>query len=58
MNRLFLIIIFSLAVVAFIIGLHQLYQNGISGAYPIFMLSLILLFLYQLLKPKGKDPLS
>ncbi len=58
MNRLFLIIIFSLAVVAFIIGLHQLYVNGLGGAYPIFMLSLILLFLYQLFKPKGKDPLS
>lgn len=58
MKRLLLVIIFSLAVVAFIIGLHQLFVNGLGGAYPIFMLSLILLFLYQLLKPKGNDPLA
>ena len=58
MKRLLLIILFSLAVTAFIIGMHQLIVNGIGAAYGIFMLSLIMLFLYQLLKKRNDNPLS
>ena len=58
MKKLFLVLLFSLAVVSFIIGLHQLFVNGIGAAYPIFMLSLIMLFLYQLLKGRKSDPLA
>lgn len=57
MKRLLLILLFSLAVTAFIIAVHQLITIGLAGSYWIFMLSMILLFLYQLYKGK-KDPLS
>ena len=57
MKRLFLIILFSLAVTAFIIAVHQLMTVGLSDSYWIFMLSLILLFLYQLLKGRKDNPL-
>ncbi len=58
MKRFWLIMIFSLAVALFIIGVHQVMTVGIINAYWIFMLCLGLLFLYKLLKGKGNNPLS
>ena len=40
-------ILFSLAVVLFIIGVHQTMNFGIAASYFIFMLSLGMLFLYR-----------
>ncbi len=58
MKRFWLIMIFSLAVALFIIGVHQVMTVGILNAYWIFMLCLGLLFLYKLLKGQGNNPLS
>ena len=40
-------ILFSLAVVFFIIGVHQTMTWGLASSYFIFMLSLGMLFLYR-----------
>ena len=48
-------IIFTLIVVSFIIAVHQLMVNGIDFAYPIFMLSVSLLFLYWYRKTVAKQ---
>lgn len=58
MKRLIVILIFSLAVALFIIGIHQVMTVGIMNSYWIFMLCLSLLFLYKLLKGQGNNPLS
>jgi len=50
--KLWPVLIFSLAVVLFIIGLHQLITVGLAASYWIFMLCLIMLFLYQYQKSK------
>ncbi len=46
------ILLFSIAVTLFIIGLHQLITVGLAASYWIFMLCLIMLFLYQYQKSK------
>jgi hypothetical protein len=56
--KLVLILIFSVAVALFIIGLHQSMTVGLINSYWIFMICLSLLFLYKLLKGKGNNPLS
>lgn len=48
-------ILFTLIVVSFIIAVHQLMVNGISFAYPIFMLSVAMLFLYWYRKAQAKQ---
>ncbi len=58
MKRFWTVLIFSAAVALFIIGIHQLMTVGIINSYWIFMLCLGLLFLYQLFKGKGNDPLN
>lgn len=45
-------IIFTLSVVAFIIGVHQTMTFGIAQSYFIFMISIGLLFLYRYRKAK------
>lgn len=49
------IILISLAVAAFIIGLHQTFTVGAAASYFIFMISLALIFLARLAgaRPKG-----
>lgn len=47
-------ILFSLAVVFFIIGVHQTMNFGIAASYFIFMLSLGMLFLYRYRGAKRK----
>jgi Mg2+/citrate symporter len=46
------IILFVLVFVSFVIGVHQSIVNGIAASYWIFMLSLMLLFLYNYRKNK------
>lgn len=48
-------IIFSICVALFIIGIHQTMVLGLTHSYWIFMVSLGLLFWYQLRKKK-EDP--
>ena len=48
-------IIFTLCVVAFIIGVHQAMTFGIAEAYYIFMISIGLLFLYRYRKAKREE---
>lgn len=47
------IVLFTLALGFFVIGIHQSMVLGIAEAYWIFMLSLSLLFLYGYRKNKG-----
>lgn len=49
------IIIFSVSVVSFVIGVHQTMTYGLSYSYFFFMISLGLLFLYRLKNDKGGD---
>lgn len=53
--KLFDVIIFSLAVGLFIIGVHQTMVLGISYSYWIFMFMISLLFLYRLRKQNRKN---
>lgn len=53
MNKLSTTLIFSATVALFIIAVHQTITLGFSYSYWIFMLTISLLFLYQLMK--GKD---
>ncbi|MDN5204461.1 hypothetical protein QQ008_23915 [Fulvivirgaceae bacterium BMA10] len=54
--KLSAIIIFSLAVVLFVIGVHQTILYGVGNSYWIFMFSFGLLLLYQMRKQKEDDP--
>jgi len=53
-NNLGDVILFSLAVVLFVIGVHQTMNFGIAASYFIFMLSLGMLFLYRYRSAKRK----
>ncbi len=48
-------IIFSLAVVTFIIGVHQTMTYGIANSYFVFMVSMGMLFLYRYRIAKRKE---
>ncbi len=47
-------ILFSLAIVFFIIGVHQTFLVGIIESYWLFMLTVTMLLLYKI--KKGKQP--
>ncbi|MCC5946718.1 MAG: hypothetical protein JJT94_17430 [Bernardetiaceae bacterium] len=49
------IVLLSFALVFFVIGLHQLFVNGIEASYPIFMLSILLLLVLNYFKRKAKN---
>lgn len=51
--RLTEIILFSLAVALFIIGVHQTFTVGLAESYWIFMLCFLFLLIYQFKKEKA-----
>lgn len=51
--RLIEIILFSLSVALFIIGVHQSFTVGIAESYWIFMLCFLFLLIYQFKKEKS-----
>jgi len=53
MSKIPAILILSVAAGLLVIGIHQTMINGLEYSYWIFMLSLSLLFLYRLKKPKN-----
>ncbi len=49
-------IYFSIAVVAFVIGVHRtILENNLAANYWIFMISLIFLFLYRMQKKSNQS---
>jgi hypothetical protein len=55
MNKPAPILILSATVALFIIGVHQTITLGFAYSYWIFMLTISLLFLYKLMKPKDSS---
>lgn len=48
-------IIFFLSLGLLIVGVHQVFTVGFYESYWLFMLSLVMLFVYNFMKKKSKD---
>jgi Flp pilus assembly protein TadB len=53
--KLFDYILLALCIVAFIIGVVETIATGLAGSYFLLMISLVLLFWFQLRKQKRKE---